>query len=90
MGKFGKHCGKQERTGSFADFRRVENQAGERDGVAIAPQPDSHRTATPTVSRFSANKAKHSKKGLPSRNFSHLGVEIGKKTEMTRKNKGLH
>ena len=33
-------------------FRRVENEAGERVGVAEAPLPGSHRTATPTVSRF--------------------------------------
>lgn len=38
--------------GILRRFRRVENQAGERVGVADAPLPDSHRTATPTVSRF--------------------------------------
>ena len=33
-------------------FGRVDFEAGERVGVAVAPLPDSHRTATPTVSRF--------------------------------------
>lgn len=33
-------------------FGRVDFEAGERVGVANAPQPESHRTATPTVSRF--------------------------------------
>lgn len=40
--------------GILRHFRRVENQAGERVGVADAPLPDSHRTATPTVSRLLA------------------------------------
>ena len=35
-------------------FRRVDFEAGERAGVADAPLPDLHRTATPTVSRFLA------------------------------------
>lgn len=35
-------------------FGRVDFEAGERAGVADAPLPDSHRTATPTVSRFLA------------------------------------
>ena len=35
-------------------FRRVDIIAGGRVGVANAPLPDSHRTATPTVSRFLA------------------------------------
>ena len=39
---------------NIGHFRRVENEAGERVGVAVAPLPDSHRTATPTVSRFLA------------------------------------
>ena len=35
-------------------FGRVDIIAGERVGVANAPLPDTHRTATPTVSRFLA------------------------------------
>ena len=38
--------------GILGHFRRVENEAGERVGVAKAPLPDSHRTATPTVTGF--------------------------------------
>lgn len=35
-------------------FGRVDFEAGERVGVAVAPLPDSHRTATPTVTRVLA------------------------------------
>ena len=42
---------KEENLGRFC---RVDFEAGERVGVAVAPLPDSHRTATPTVSRFLA------------------------------------
>ena len=34
------------------EFFRVENQAGERKGVATARLSDSQRTAVPTVSGF--------------------------------------
>ena len=40
--------------GILGHFRRVDFEAGERVGVTEAPLPDSHRTATPTVSRFLA------------------------------------
>ena len=33
-------------------FGRVDFEAGERVGVANAPQPNTHRTAMPTVPRF--------------------------------------
>ena len=33
-------------------FCRVDFEAGEKAGVAVAALPDSHRTATPTVLRF--------------------------------------
>ena len=35
-------------------FGWVDFEAGERVGVAVAPLPDSHRTATPTVTRVLA------------------------------------
>ena len=35
-------------------FGRVDFEAGERVGVAVAPLPDLHRTATPTVTRVLA------------------------------------
>lgn len=34
---------------AFADIYRVENQAGERVGVAVAPRLGSLQTATPTA-----------------------------------------
>ena len=44
-------CQKEDVLGHF---RRVDFEAGERGGVADAPLPDSHRTATPTVTRVLA------------------------------------
>ena len=38
--------------GILRHFRRVENEAGERVGVADAPQPNLHQPAMPTVSWF--------------------------------------
>ena len=38
--------------GIFDEFFRVENQAGERKGVAVARLSDLHRTAVPIVSGF--------------------------------------
>ena len=41
-----------KKEGILGHFRRVDFEAGERVGVADAPLPGSHRTATPPVSRF--------------------------------------
>lgn len=58
----------------FCNFHRVENQAGERAGVAVAPLPDSHRTATPTVQGFLRRYLRTLKRGLRPENMLMQGL----------------
>lgn len=69
---------------AFADFRRVENQAGERVGVAIAPRLGSLQTATPTAKGFIGDFLDTKKMGSNCMNYKYTGV-ISKKNAASKR-----
>ena len=59
-----------------AFYGKVENQAGEKDGVAKAPRPALQRTATPTAKGFVAHLLRQTNRGCKTTRMPVIGVVI--------------
>lgn len=72
-------------------YYKIENQAGERVGVAKAPRLGLQRTATPTAKGDLKNLIEVRRCGLiMDESIWGMGLELAKVSEIYRKREGLY